>query len=101
MTKNFLEGLIKPTIDTDIDMSAKTNTTYNIGTRAQRKGKVAAKKKRATRNVKKTDNARRKRMQKNKNTLPSNLLIFQKIMLPCGGDYPFNLFQLSTRKDKT
>jgi len=32
MSTGILEGLIKPTIDTDIDMSEKTNNTYNIGT---------------------------------------------------------------------
>ena len=32
MTKSILEGLITPKVNIDMDMSEKTNTTYNIGT---------------------------------------------------------------------
>jgi hypothetical protein len=32
MTKGILEGLVKPKINVETDMSAETNSTYNIGT---------------------------------------------------------------------
>ena len=43
MTRGFLEGLIKPTVDTDIDMSTKINNTYNIGTYVDRVEKIEIK----------------------------------------------------------